>query len=199
MKKTVQLLSILMVVCMLLSSCAQGTVGLVETIQNGATENGAQGAGDVAGNAPQNLSAGNYNNLTPEKGTYNEGAVLVKYDGEMSEALLAELSVASAEALYKGSSWYLLTLIDGEDTVDAVNRLRTVECLEKADYDYVMGLTADMASVDVSCNPNYESQKHHGTHKIPEGWEEVNPGIPQDQCQPWSLILRFQPRLHTRS
>ena len=184
MKNVVKLLSVLMVLCMLLSSCSQGIVEVANAIIDTPEENGAVNSvisNSEITNVPspeqdkaENLSATtNTNNAIPEAGTYNEGVVLVKYDGEFTENVLAQLDFVSAEPLYMGSSWHTVTLGESMDTVEAVEYLTELGCFEKVDYDYIMGVTADTASAEVSGNPNYASQKNHGVHKIPEGWEEV--------------------------
>ena len=184
MKNVVKLLSVLMVLCMLLSSCAQGVVEVANAIIDTPEENGAVNSvisNSEITNVPspeqdktENLSATtNTNNAIPEAGTYNEGVVLVKYDGEFTENVLAQLDFVSAEPLYMGSSWHTVTLGESMDTVEAVEYLNELGCFEKVDYDYIMGVTADTASAEVSGNPNYASQKNHSVHKIPEGWEEV--------------------------
>jgi len=179
MKKTVKLLSLLMVVCMLLSSCAESVGEVVNTIVDNTTndsvvDNSASG-NESTGNAnTEQLSASVGNEAVPEKGTYNEGVALVKYDGEMNDTVLSQLNLVSATALYSGSTWYTVELKADADTVEAVTYLRDLGCFEKVDYDYIMGVTADVSSVDVSCNPDYDKQKDgHNTHKIPDGWEEV--------------------------
>ena len=184
MKNVVKLLSVLMVLCMLLSSCSQGIVEVANAIIDTPEENGAVNSvisNSEITNVPspeqdktENLSeTTNTNNAIPEAGTYNEGVVLVKYDGEFTENVLAQLDFVSAEPLYMGSSWHAVTLGESMDTVEAVEYLNELGCFEKVDYDYIMGVTADTASAEVSGNPNYASQKNHGVHKIPEGWEEV--------------------------
>ena len=170
MKKSVKLLSILLIICMLLSSCAQGFGGVADA--NGANGNNKGVISDSQSGAEQ-LSSANKNPTVPEKGTYNEGVVLVKYDGELTTSLLSQLDFLSAEPLYDGSSWYVVTLGESMETVEAVEYLTELDCFEKVDYDYIMGVTADVTSVDVSSNPNYASQSNHKPHKIPEGWEEV--------------------------
>lgn len=107
------------------------------------------------------------------KGEYNEGIALVKYDGEFTDAMVEQLGIKSATKLYNGSKWYSLTLRDATKTQESVQYFNDLGCFEAVDYDYVMGSDAETESVDVSCNPDYEKQKHHPTHKIPEGWEEV--------------------------
>ena len=185
MKNTFKLLSIVMVFCMLLSSCAQVGVGIANTITNNVEEN--ENVNNVVPNTGNtnnhtgSLSASNTNGTAPEKGTYNEGVVLVKYDGEFTENVLEQLDFKSTEPLYAGSAWYTVTLGDSMDTVEAVDYLTKLGCFEKVDYDYIMGVTADVESVDVSGNPDYYKQDNHGFHKVSEGWEFMqsegkNPG-----------------------
>lgn len=179
MKKTVRLLAILMAVCMLFSSCARDAAELTDAVAGNASNDKIvdADAGIPAlngGAVAEDLSASVQNGLIPQKGEYNEGVVLVKCDGEFDENLLAELDFVSAEPLYKESSWYTVTLAESVDTVEAVKYLSELGCFEKVDYDYIMGVTADTASAEVSGNPDYAAQKHHGTHKIPEGWKHIN-------------------------
>ncbi|MBR2387606.1 MAG: S8 family serine peptidase [Clostridia bacterium] len=178
MKKTVKLLSVMMAVCMLLSSCAQGVGEVANVINDGISENNA--LNNVVSDTNTNddakveqLSTSTRSDAVPEKGTYNEGVALVKYDGEMNDNVLSQLDLVSATALYSGSTWYTVELKADADTVETVTYLRELGVFEKVDYDYIMGTTADASTADVSNNPDYEKHKHHHTHKIPEGWEEV--------------------------
>ena len=108
MKNVVKLLSVLMVLCMLLSSCSQGIVEVANAIIDTPEENGAVNSvisNSEITNGPspeqdkaENLSATNQLGTAP-KGEYNEGVVLVKYDGEFTEDVLAQLDFVSAEPL----------------------------------------------------------------------------------------------------
>lgn len=170
MKKSVKLLSLLMVVCLLLSSCAQGAIGIADANKDAASAPTDPAPQTPSGSQVENLSSGTLLGEKPEKGSYNEGVVLVKCD---DAAELGKLGFVSTEPLYAGSSWHYCTLAEGVDTAETVEALRANATVQGVDYDYVMGVTADVANAEVSGNPNYESQKNHGVHKIPEGWEEV--------------------------
>ena len=122
---------------------------------------------------------------TAPKGEYNEGVVLVKFEDKFSASALGTLEYTSAEVLYEGSKWYSVKLADQDKTEEAVKYLTELGRLQKVDYDYIMGVTADTESVDVSCNPDYDKHKHHHTHKIPDGWKYAtdngkNPGGSSD-------------------
>ena len=174
MKNVVKFLSVLMVLCMLLSSCAQGVVEVANAIIDTPEENGAVNSvisNSEITNVPspeqdkaENLSASNQLGTTP-KGEYNEGVVLVKYDGEFTENVLAQLDFVSAEPLYMGSSWHTVTLGESMDTVEAVEYLNELGCFEKVDYDYIMGTTDKPED-----NPNYNDQVNLGLSNIPNGW-----------------------------
>ena len=143
MKKAIKLLSFLMVLCMLLSSCAQGVREAVDTITNSVEENNTSdnviSNNEITNNSgAEQLSASSKNEYAPEKGTYNEGVALVKYDGEMNDNVLSQLGLVSATALYSGSSWYTVELKAGADTAETVNYLRELDCFEAVDYDYIM-------------------------------------------------------------
>ena len=168
-KHTLRLLSLLLALCLMLTSCGTtvgsitkgGSTALTDPTTNNTAEDTIPEPDEPAASAPA-------------PGSYNEGVVLVKYDGELDERVLAQLDFTSAEPLYRGSTWYTVTLGDSMTTPEAVEYLRALDCFDKVDYDYVMKADAEVESIDVSSNPTYESQKkHHGTHKIPEGWEEV--------------------------
>ena len=109
--------------------------------------------------------------VTP-KGEYNKGVVLVKFEDGFSASALGELAYTATDVLYDGSQWYAVTLEDEEKTEEAVDYLTSLGTLEKVDYDYVMGVTADIASVDVSGNPNLADQTNLGVHNIPYGWTQ---------------------------
>ena len=193
MKKTVKLFSLLMVICMLLSSCAQsaGEVASIisDSIENNSTientlDTGAigtssdlLGVGNGSNSHTEHLSATNADSRIPEKGTYNEGVALVKYDGEMNDNVLSQLNLVSASALYSGSKWYTVELAADADTVETVTYLRSVGCFEKVDYDYIMG-TTETGEADVTNNPNYSQQTNLSVSKVPQGWAHntENPG-----------------------
>ncbi len=173
MKNVVRILSFLMVVCMLFSSCAQGVGEVANVINDGITENNAQnnvasGTGNNGNANAEQLSSVSKNEGAPEKGTYNEGVALVKYDGEMNDNVLSQLNLVSATALYSGSSWYTVELAAGADTVETVTYLRELGCFEKVDYDYIMGTTGPKE--DAEKNPNYDDQLNLGLSNIPHGW-----------------------------
>ncbi len=173
MKNVVKLLSLLMVICMLLSSCAQSVGEVANTIFDNATnniviDNVVSGNGSTNNTNTEQLSASSKNEAVPEKGTYNEGVVLVKYDGEFTTNVLSQLDIKSAEQLYEGSSWYSLELRDASKTVETVSYLRELGCFEKVDYDYIMGTTGPKE--DAEKNPNYDDQVNLGLSNIPNGW-----------------------------
>ena len=179
MKKTVKLLSLVMGMCMLFSSCAQ-SVGEIANIvvDNSKNESVVDNAVTAdtenldyvnADNAnTEQIAVSNKNEAIPEKGTYNEGVALVKYDGEMNDNVLSQLNLVSATALYSGSTWYTVELAAGADTVETVSYLRELGCFDKVDYDYIMGTTGPKE--DAEKNPNYDDQVNLGLSNIPNGW-----------------------------
>jgi len=171
MKRTGRLLSLLMVLCMLLSSCAQVANGVANTAPQNQIAHAGAAIPSGNGGAAENLSAGNRNDATPEKGTYNEGVVLVKYNGEMNDTVLSQLSVKSAEALFAGSAWYSLALNEGEDTVEAVRYFRALGCFDEVDYDYVMKADGEVQSVDISSNTYADQLTYLETMGVKKGWE----------------------------
>ena len=163
-----KIIAALMLICMLfLTSC-----GTVSEITEG-TKNNITDAQKPSGSDVDNASnLGTSETYVPKKGEYNEGIVLVKYDGRFDNSLLAELDFKSAEPLYNGSSWQVVKLGETVDTESAIEYLIGLDRFEKVDYDYVMGVTADMASVDISGNPNASGQTNLGLHNIPNGWTQ---------------------------
>ena len=167
MKKTVRLLSFLMVICLLLGSCAPSINGAANAIKGG---------NDIANvEIPEvenavNTSVSATTEGAPEKGSYNEGVALVKYDGEMNDNVLSQLGLVSATALYSGSTWYTVELAAGADTVETVSYLRELGCFDKVDYDYIMGTTGPKE--DAENNPNYDDQVNLGLSNIPNGWTQ---------------------------
>lgn len=101
MKKTVRLLAILMAVCMLFSSCARDAAELTDAVAGNASNDkivdadaGIPAMNDGA--VAEDLSASVQNGAIPEKGTYNEGVVLVKYDGEFTKNVLMGYNIYRA-------------------------------------------------------------------------------------------------------
>lgn len=128
---------------------------------------------DINANSPTNNPTDNTAQTSKVDGEYRKGIALVKYDGEFTENMISQLGIKSATKLYNGSKWYSLVLRDENKTEETVNYLTELGCFEKVDYDYVMNYDGEVESVDVSANPDWEKQKNHPVHKIPEGWEEV--------------------------
>ena len=173
MKNALKLLSIAMVICMLLCSCAQGGAAITNTIINNVEVEENENVNNVIPNTENknedtnSIPSMNTNGTTPEKGTYNEGVVLVKYDGEFTENVLEQLDFKSTEPLYAGSAWYTVTLGESMDTVEAVGYLTELGCFDKVDYDYIMGTTDKPED-----NPNYDNQVNLGLSNIPYGWTQ---------------------------
>ena len=168
MKNTIKIISLLMVFCTLLCSCGQGVVEVATPITEGASKDNAS---DNAISDIGTANTPNYDSLSsseaPEKGTYNEGVALVKYDGDMNDNVLSQLNLVSATVLYRGSSGYTVELAAGVDTVETVTYLRELGCFDKVDYDYIMGTTDKPED-----NPNYNDQVNLGLSNIPYGWTQ---------------------------
>ena len=103
-------------------------------------------------------------------GDYNEGIVLVKVKETFSEADLGDLEYTAAEPLFAGSNWYAVTLADSTRTVEAVSYLTALGTFAQVDYDYVMATDTSVEGVDVSSNPQYDSQVNHPAHSVSQGW-----------------------------
>ncbi len=173
MKNTVRLLSVLMVTCMFFSSCAQSVGEVVNSIvdntaSSSVVNNAVSGTGSSDNVNAEHLSSSTRNEALPEKGTYNEGVALVKYEGEMNDNVLSQLNLISATALFSGSTWYTVELAAGADTVETVSYLRELGCFDAVDYDYIMGTTGPKE--DAEKNPGYSDQVNLGLSNIPGGW-----------------------------
>lgn len=169
MKTVLRILSLTMVVCMLFSSCAQAAVEIADTGAGVMHENESLKLPPVEDNgAFEHLSSKENGATAPKAGTYAEDTVLVKCDGDFSDALLGELAFISAEPLFAGSVWYNVKLADGAEATDAVEYLLSLDIFDAVDYDYVM----HTGVVDVSSNPHAEKQTNLGVHNIPYGWTQ---------------------------
>lgn len=104
------------------------------------------------------------------RGEFNKGVVLIKVKKSFNSMDLGALEYSSAEPLYKGSKWYSVKLADNTKTEEAVEYLSKLGTFEKVDYDYVMGVTAEVDSAKVTDNPNYDNQVNLGLSNIPHGW-----------------------------
>lgn len=141
------------------------------TMENGELNNSALTKGSSV-TVTETASGASKTTVGEPKGEYNEGVVLVKYDGEITQDMLTALNVQSATPLYQGAKWYSLALNDGVNTCDAVENIASTGKFDKVDYDYVMGADGEIESIDVSCNPDWDKQEpHHDAHHIPEGWK----------------------------
>lgn len=168
---SVRLLAFALLLCMLLSSCTTGAGGATSAV---VTTGSSNPTGVQLGQESILPSTADTNSATPEDGTFNEGVVLVKYDEEITDAMLSQLGLVSATALYSGSSWYSVELCADADTSETVNYLRELGCFDAVDYDYIMNTGADTSSVDVSSNPEYANQPNLQTHNIPDAWNHLN-------------------------
>ena len=185
MKKQIRkFIAVLLVLCSVLSFVSCGNIQEKpknDIIPENSTVKNQQIIKDDNGNTFIQLDADADANIKSEqkplsKGEYNEGVVLVKFKDTFDKTAFGELTYTSAEALYEGSKWYTVKLEDKSKTEETVKYLTELDKFEKVDYDYVMGVTADLSSVDVSCNPDYGKQKNHNTHKIPDGWQHIQNG-----------------------
>lgn len=185
MKKQIRkFIAVLLVLCSVLSFVSCGNIQEMpknDIIPENSTVKNQQIIKDDNGNTFIQLDADADANIKSEqkplpKGEYNEGVVLVKFKDTFDKTAFGELTYTSAEALYEGSKWYTVNLADKTKTEEAVKYLTELGKFENVDYDYVMGVTADLSSVDVSCNPDYGKQKNHNTHKIPDGWQHIQNG-----------------------
>lgn len=164
MKLSVKLLSFLIVACLLLTSCQQGALELADINEkNEFIKNDSQ-------NKAEYLSASN-DPVDAEKGTYNEGVVLVKCDGKPDSSILEKASVRSAEPVYNGSDWYILTLNEGDDTVEKAEELSKLGCFDKVDLDYIMKTDGEISSVDISGNEYADDLTYLDTLGVKKGWE----------------------------
>lgn len=171
-KSAVSILALVMMLCMLLSSCGMAVSELAGNIADSVQR---QNDGVINDGNNQNLSASNTNAGTQAldcspKGEYNEGVVLVKYDGEFTENVLAQLDFESAEPLYAGSQWHTVKLGESADAVAAVKYLTELGCFEKVDYDYVMKTDAEVESVDISGNSYAPSPEYLETLGVKKAW-----------------------------
>ena len=194
MKLASKLTAVLLVFCMLASLVACGVAPAVEEIKESLTEREGKNTfipDQVVGKTeipssdfvPTNqeqtapvvgpvtgVATGNGANSTAPKGVYNKGTVLIKVKEGFSATSLGELSYTSAEALYKGSKWYAVSLTDVEATEEAVEYLSGLNTFEKVDYDYIMGVTGPKE--EAKENPNYDNQVNLGLSNIPNGWTQ---------------------------
>ena len=154
-----RIMTLILVLCMLLSAC-----GTAKQPQVAAPQEDIPVVNQpVAGQPVTNLVDSQI--IAPKAGTYNPGVVLVKVDGELTSDMLAQTSAVSSEPLYAGSQWYLLTLAEDADTVEAVESLRQLGCFDAVDYDYIMGVTDKPED-----NEKYDDQVNLGLSNIPHGW-----------------------------
>lgn len=114
------------------------------------------------------------------KDKFNEGKLLVKYNGNISEINLEKARAVSIEPLYKNSKWNILTLKHNVDTVDTVSYLRKNNIFDEVDYDYIMAndnigeSEANDIIADIAKNPYHNSQHNLNTHEIKEAWKYMD-------------------------
>lgn len=114
------------------------------------------------------------------KAKFNEGKLLVKYNGNISEINLEKARAVSIEPLYKNSKWNILTLKHNVDTFDTVSYLRKNNIFDEVDYDYIMAndnigeSEANDIIADIAKNPYHNSQHNLNTHEIKEAWKYMD-------------------------
>lgn len=174
MLKQTKWLAVLLAAVLMLGSCAQ-VGGAVLAARVGMPA----GAGEVAAQpeAAPGLSA-SAAETHPEgdepAGEYREGTVLVKYDGEMTDHILDQLGLVSAERLWSGSEWYTVTVGETRNTRETVAYLRELGCFAQVDYDYIMKGDGEVTSVDVSSNPEYTKQEGYlDTLGVGKAWNYI--------------------------
>ena len=174
MLKQTKWLAVLLAAVLMLGSCAQvGGAVLVARVgmPAGAGEVAAQpeAAPGLSASAAETHPAGD-----EPAGEYREGTVLVKYDGEMTDHILDQLGLVSAERLWSGSEWYTVTVGETRNTRETVAYLRELGCFAQVDYDYIMKGDGEVTSVDVSSNPEYTKQEGYlDTLGVGKAWNYI--------------------------
>ena len=126
MKKSVRFLSVVMAICMLMSMAMPTVLAVGISYEE---KSAAVSAQSDAGQ----LEAAEDNKQLSENKAYNEGVVLVKYEGELDETILAQAGLVSATALYNGSDWYIAELCSDANTAEEVARLRGLELFDEVE------------------------------------------------------------------
>lgn len=174
MLKQTKWLAVLLAAVLMLGSCAQvGGAVLAARVgmPAGAGEVAAQpeAAPGLSASAAETHPAGD-----EPAGEYREGTVLVKYDGEMTDHILDQLGLVSAERLWSGSEWYNVTVGETRNTRETVAYLRELGCFAQVDYDYIMKGDGEVTSVDVSSNPEYTKQEGYlDTLGVGKAWNYI--------------------------
>lgn len=174
MLKQTKWLAVLLAAVLMLGSCAQvGGAVLAARVgmPAGAGEVAAQpeAAPGLSAPAAETHPAGD-----EPAGEYREGTVLVKYDGEMTDHILDQLGLVSAERLWSGSEWYNVTVGETRNTRETVAYLRELGCFAQVDYDYIMKGDGEVTSVDVSSNPEYTKQEGYlDTLGVGKAWNYI--------------------------
>ena len=96
-----RMLAMIMALCILFSACGQNPAA--ETPIPGVSNNPVENVQSEISRPATNLFAGT-STAAPEKGSYNEGVVLVKSSEPITEQMLSQLNCTAAEPLYTGSS-----------------------------------------------------------------------------------------------
>ncbi len=168
MLKQTKWLAVLLAAVLMLGSCAQ-VGGAVLAARVGMPA----GAGEVAAQ-PETAPGLSASAADEPAGEYREGTVLVKYDGEMTDHILDQLGLVSAERLWSGSEWYTVTVGETRNTRETVAYLRELGCFAQVDYDYIMKGDGEVTSVDVSSNPEYTKQEGYlDTLGVGKAWNYI--------------------------
>lgn len=172
MLKRTKWLAALLAAVIMLGSCAQAGGSMLAArvgLNAGAGETEARSEQDQKLSGAVERPDGN-----EPTGEYREGTVLVKYDGEMTDHILDQLGLASAEPLWNGSEWYTVTIGETRNTRETVAYLRELGCFAQVDYDYIMKGDGEVASVDVSSNPEYTKQESYlDTLGVGKAWNYI--------------------------
>lgn len=93
----------------------------------------------------------------------------------MTDHILDQLGLVSAERLWSGSEWYNVTVGETRNTRETVAYLRELGCFAQVDYDYIMKGDGEVTSVDVSSNPEYTKQEGYLEHAGGRQGVELHP------------------------
>lgn len=92
----------------------------------------------------------------------------------MTDHILDQLGLVSAERLWSGSEWYTVTVGETRNTRETVAYLRELGCFAQVDYDYIMKGDGEVTSVDVSSNPEYTKQEGYlDTLGVGKAWNYI--------------------------
>ena len=114
------------------------------------------------------------------KGDYNKNILLLKNPMTADSFELQGIKYKSIKRLFKGSSWYEVTLDESIDAIDAYKIVKKSNLFEEVDLDYIVQQSDAPEQEVFASDPGYSSEWHLQNAKIVDMWKYMDKNSPKD-------------------